>query len=180
MRYCRPAQQHGFSLIELLIAVGLLTVALASLAQLFALSVAGNVDARFRTSASLLASQKMEELRGLAFGFDAEGAPLTDVTTDTADALPAGGGTGLTPGGSLADSIAGYVDYIDSVGRRTDAAGATYTRRWSIQSMPADPGNTLILQVLVTRRHAASGQPDVAIRSSDDVRVATVRTRKAR
>ena len=169
--HARSRSEHGFSLIELLIAVGLLSVVLASLAQLFTLSVAANTAARIRTTQSLLAGQKLEQLRGLAFGFDVNGAPLTDMTTDTRDPTDADGGTGLSPGGSLDADVAGYADYADAYGSPTDPAHALYARRWLIASLPDDPDNTRLLQVLVTRRggHAV-----------DDVRAVAVRARKAR
>ena len=163
--------QHGFSLIELLIATGLMTVALASLAQLFTLSVASNVGARVRTAQSSLASQKLEQLRALAFGFDGNGMPVVDLTTDTTGPSETSGGTGLSAGGSLEADVAGYVDYADTSGSRTDASLATFTRRWFIQPWAGDPDNTLVLQVLVTTRGRSA---------ADAVRAVAVRTRKAR
>ncbi len=56
---CRSTNQSGFSLIEVIVATGLLTVAVASLAQLFAISVRANAIAKTTTYASVLAQQKM-------------------------------------------------------------------------------------------------------------------------
>ena len=60
------------------------------------------------------------------------------------------------------------------------AAGAIYTRRWSIEPLPTNPNNTLILQVLVTRNRDR-GQADQgnSPRLRDEARVITVKTRKA-
>ncbi len=169
------SRPEGFSLIETLIAMALMSVALASLAQLFTISMASTMAARFRTAESLLAGQKLEQLRGLAFGLDGAGTPMTDVTTGTSGLFDTSGGIGLSPGGSLDTRIAGYVDFLDAHGRPTDSSDAVYTRRWSIEPLAADSGNTLVVQVLVTRRPG-----DAPGWSPDDVRMVAVRTRKAR
>ena len=59
-------------------------------------------------------------------------------------------------------------------------ATAVYTRRWSVEPLPTNPNNTLILQVLVTPLldRGTAGQANVA-RLSDEARVITVKTRKA-
>ena len=168
--------EDGFSLIEVLVAIGVIVVLVTSLSQLFAMAIMSNVNARARTAASLLATEKLEELRELAFGFDSQGVTLTDGTTDTTGSLTVSGGTGLISGGSLDQSLAGYSDYLDLFGRRTDLARAAFVRRWSIQPLQTDAANGLALSVVVLPR-SATGQrrtgPDV-------VRLVTARTRKAR
>lgn len=57
------ARDDGFSLIESLIACGVLAAGVLSVVQLFALSTMMGVSARVMTSASILAAQKLEELR---------------------------------------------------------------------------------------------------------------------
>src|SRR4051812_7788108 len=85
--------QEGFSIVEVLVATSIMAVALTSLAQLFAVATRANGSARAATYTSMLAQQKMEQLRGLAWGFDAAGLPLSDTTTDitAAPELPSGG-----------------------------------------------------------------------------------------
>src|SRR5882672_2242131 len=87
----------GFSLVETLVAVSLMATAIVTLAQLFALSTRTNVAAHYTTYAAVLAEQKLEELRGLSWGFDTQGLPVSDSTTNTAvspeDPI---GGTGLS------------------------------------------------------------------------------------
>lgn len=178
--------EGGFSLIETIVAAGLLAASLVSLAQLLDLAVRNNVDSRAVTYATVLAQQKLEELRALSWGFDAQGLPIGDTGTDTA-ANPSrpSGGTGLSPSpsGSLDENTSGFVDYIDRFGDKlgggaTPPAGAVYTRRWSIQSLPADPGNGLIIQVLVRRTVAATGPVKPGGRLADAILV-TVRTRSS-
>src|SRR5688572_31803042 len=76
----------GFSLIEVLLATTLLTVAVGALSQLFVISTRANTNARVTTFTTVLAQQKMEQLRSLTWGFDSMGLPLTDTSTNiTAD-----------------------------------------------------------------------------------------------
>jgi hypothetical protein len=158
----RCEQVSGFSLIEALMAMGLLTAALVMLAQLLVMSVRANLSSRDTTYAAVLAEQKVEELRALMFGFDTLGNLVTDLATDTSVAPETpGGGVGLSPspGLSLGRSTPGYVDYIGLFGNklgggREPPAGAVYTRRWSIETLPENPDNALVIQVLVTPNRA--------------------------
>ncbi len=180
--------ESGFSLVEVMVATALLAVGLVSLAQLFAVAAQNNINARNSTFASVLAEQKMEQLRALAWGFDPVGLPLSDVATNTAAQLEtAPGGTGLSPSPdtSLTHNTDGYVDYVDRFGNilgggSTVATGTVYVRRWSIEPLPTDPNNTLIIQVLVTP-HVDRSVADAASvgRLPDEARLTTVKTRKA-
>jgi len=66
----------GFTLIEVIIAMGLLTVVSLGIAQLFAASTRANLAARTRTSTTAMAEQRMEQLRALTWGFDLTGQGL--------------------------------------------------------------------------------------------------------
>src|SRR6185369_7469187 len=104
----------------------ILCVGLVSLAQLFATSTRGNAAARSNTFTVILAQQKMEQLRGLTWGFDTVGLPISDTSTDlsavgaqTGCPTPSGGsGTGLapSPSGTLGANTSGWVDYINPNG----------------------------------------------------------------
>ncbi|HSF99876.1 MAG TPA: hypothetical protein VLA20_02055, partial [Vicinamibacterales bacterium] len=148
--------------------------------------------ARNQTSTTVLASQKLEQLRSLTWGFDEAGTglPVSDTTTNLGQDPPTGNGSGLNPSppGTLNQNIAGYVDYLDARGRwvgtgAAPPATATYIRRWSIEPLPTNPNNTLILQVLVTtvkRQSEMAGVPGPRRRMADDALVVSVKTRKAR
>ncbi len=178
--------------------MAILSVGLLSLAQLFALSTRSNVGARSTTYTAILAQQKLEQLRGLTWGFDTLGLPMSDLSTDlTAVAqqsgcpTPAGGGSGVglspSPAGSLTTSYAGYVDYLDAngcvLGGSANAPnGTVYIRRWSVEPLPTNPNNTLILQVLVTRRATRGAAADAGnvTRLPEEARLMTVKTRKTK
>jgi prepilin-type N-terminal cleavage/methylation domain-containing protein len=182
-------EARGFSLLEVLIATTILTVSLAALAELCAMSTRANSSARTTTYAAILAQQKMEQLRSLTWGFDPLGLPLTDTTTDTTTVPERDtGGKGLSPSpaNALGQNTDGYVDYLDKFGHAlgggaTPIDGTVYIRRWSIEPLPANPANTVVLQVLVTRRRNR-GTADTAAgvtRLPDEARLISVKTRKA-
>jgi len=188
----RAADPSGFSLIETLVAMTILAVGLTTLAQLFAMSVMTNASSRKTSVATLLAQQKVEQLRALTYGFDTLGLPLTDTGTDTTVEPEAStGGTGLSPSpdGTLASNVPGYCDFADAYGRLLPSATATapvgtaYIRRWSIQPLPSNPNNTFVIQVLVTPRRdrgaADSADTPGGLRLPDEARMVTVKTRKA-
>jgi hypothetical protein len=167
----------------------ILASALVALAQLFAVSGKSNSAARNSTFAMVLAQQKMEQLRGLTWGFDNLGLPISDTETNTtvSPETPTGGrGLSPSPSNTLKATTDGYVDYLDAHGNAlgsgtTPPAGTTYVRRWLIEPLPTNPNNTLILQVLVTRRtdRGAADGPDYVERLPEEGRLITVKTRKA-
>lgn len=191
MPQARFSSSSGFSLAEVLISMGLLTMVSVGVAQLFAISARANYVARGQTSTTALAEQKLEQLRALTWGFDAagQGLPVSDTTTNLAvDPSSAAGGSGLnpSPADSLAENTPGYVDYLDQHGTyvgtgTTPAAGAVYIRRWSIQPLPTNPNNTLVLQVLVTpiSNEVLQSATGPRKRLGGDALLVSVKTRKA-
>ena len=59
--------ERGISLVEALIATGVLVTGIVALLQLFVVATRANVEARAATYATVLALQKMEELRASPF-----------------------------------------------------------------------------------------------------------------
>jgi len=181
--------EGGFSLAETMVAVGLLATALVTLAQLFGISTRGNIASRNTTYAAVLAEQKLEELRSLTWGFDGDGLPISDTTSNTAvNPETPTGGRGLEPSPitALQENTSGYVDYVDQFGNKVGTGGTTgpgdaiFTRRWSITPLPTNPNNTLIIQVLVTRNKARGAADEGAVaRLPEESRLVTVKTRKA-
>jgi prepilin-type N-terminal cleavage/methylation domain-containing protein len=181
-RPCAPRgpAQDGFSLVEVLVASVILTTGLIAVAQMFVVSTNANREARRVTTTAVLAQQKIEQLRGLTWGLDDFGLPISDFSSNIAVTPPtSSGGVGLqaSPGDVLNTSTPGYVDYLDEYGAwvGTGAApphGAVYVRRWSIEPLPTNPNNTLVFQVLVGRI-VPSGQP------TDLARQVSLKTRKS-
>lgn len=183
--------ERGFSLAEVAIATGVLTVVSLGVAQMFALSTEKNLAAKHQVSTTTMATQKMEQLRGLTFSYDATGLglPVTDTSTNLALCTPDTTGRGLnpSPSGVLDTNTSGFVDFLDARGACVDAGGGTtapsgavYVRRWAIQPLPTNPNNTLVLSVLVTTtaREARRGS-GARTRQVEDALLTTVRTRKA-
>ena len=182
---------RGFSLIEVVVAMGLLTMVSLGVAQHFAASTRVNIIARSQTSTTMLAEQKMEQIRSLTWGFDTngEGLPVSDTTSDLTAYPSTQNGSGLNP--SPADSLernsTGFVDFVDAGGAwvgtgDTPPGAAVYIRRWSIQPLPTNPNNTLVIQVLVTpitneMSRLATSNPRV--RMPGDTLLVTVKTRTA-
>ena len=152
------SERAGATLIEVLVATTVLVSGVLSIAQLFLLSTSTNASARHITIASTLAAQKVEQLRALMWGYDVDGTPVSDTSTDTS-VIPEAptGGTGLraSPADALERNTDGYVDHLDSYGRivgnRSIPPTAVYTRRWSIEPFP-DDADTLVIRVGVYRR----------------------------
>ena len=81
-----------------MVASAILGCAVLSIAQLVAAATGSTAGARGVSEATLLAWQKIDQLRSLAFAFDDAGGPVTDASTDTAtEPERALGGTGLAP-----------------------------------------------------------------------------------
>jgi type II secretory pathway pseudopilin PulG len=181
----------GFSLVEVLISMGLLTAVSLGVAQMFAISTKANRVSREHTSTTALAEQKMEQLRGLTWGFDLAGLglPLSDTSTNLSVYPPtqSGGGLNPSPSDSLEQNTSGFVDYLDANGTwvgtgTTRPASAVYIRRWAIQPLPTNPNNTLVLQVLVTPVTSEATRvatEDTRTRMAGDALLITVKTRKA-
>lgn len=120
----------GFSLIEVLIATAIVTIGVASLAQLFVAAARANRLAAATGVTLLLASQRMEMLTGESI------------------TLP-------SPPDALSVSTSGYVDYLDATGVSLGAAsiapppGTAYICRWSIAPLPESAMEGMVVQVVV-------------------------------
>jgi prepilin-type N-terminal cleavage/methylation domain-containing protein len=152
---------RGFTLVETLIAISITTVALSALAQLFIISTQANADARRSTFASILATQKIEQLRGLGVDLAAQGSP------------------------SLSTDIPGACDFLDEYGRSLGTGssplpGTVYIRRWSVEPIAPDP-NTFVIQVAVFPRMWRGAVDPAApdARPFGGAQIVTVKTRRA-
>ncbi len=155
----------GFTLLETVVATGVLVTALAGIAQLLALSVRTTRDAGSQGAALSAAQDKIEELRSLALTYDPAGAPITD---------PA---LGPTASLCLAEDTDDCVDYLDADGAVVDVSrdehGAAFTRRWRITPIDHFAPEALAIEVCVFRWPAEGMAPRTAI-----LCLATVRARQ--
>jgi type II secretory pathway pseudopilin PulG len=175
---------RGFALLEVLITAGIVITIAAGASQIVAIAIRVSHGARARTMSTLLAAEKMEQLRSLAWTYTTTRSPAisissSDVTTDlsTDPASDAGPGLLPSPAGTLQSNVQFHVDYLDGngcwLGRGTAPPGsAVYIRRWAVQPLPSDPENILVFQVVVTTREAGGAV------SADAARLATIEARK--
>jgi hypothetical protein len=178
-------RSSGFTLLEVVIALGLMSGALVALAHVILQAGQASATARRTALASVLALEKLEQLRGLAWGYDEEGGHVQDSRSDASGALvsESGGiGVSVSPRDSLAEDVPGFVDYHEASGRwighgGAPPANAAFTRRWSVTPLEDAPGDTLVLQVtvLALANAAAGGGP-----GSELAHVATLKTRRPR
>jgi prepilin-type N-terminal cleavage/methylation domain-containing protein len=152
---------RGFTLVETLIAISITGVALTALAQLFVIATEANADARRTTFASILATEKIEQLRSLGADLARQG-----------DA-------------SLSADISGACDFLDEYGRSrgtgsSPLSGTVYIRRWSVEPLPSDP-DTFVLQVAVFPRlwRGAVDRAASDARPFGGAQIVTVKTRRA-
>ena len=185
------SNSRGFTLVEVVIAMGLLTAVSLGVAQLFAASTRANLSARTSTSTTAMAEQKMEQIRSLTWGFDTagQGLPVSDTTTNLTVYPMTTNGSGLnpSPADALESNTTGFFDFLDAggswVGTGTNTPPtAAYVRRWSIIPLPTNPNNTLVIQVLVTplaNEQARVASPFTRTRMNGDSLLVSVKTRKA-
>ena len=189
----RADGQSGFSLIEAMVATTILAVALVSLANLLVYATRTTMASRDTTRAVILAEQKMEQLKALAWSTKDDGGLVSDASNVAAasvsgecGAVGTGAAAGLTPSpaGALAINTDGYVDYVDAHGcalggGQVPPAGTTSIRRWAIAPMDASP-DILVLQVVVTRRGIRTSVPggSTSGRMPDEATVVSLKTRR--
>jgi prepilin-type N-terminal cleavage/methylation domain-containing protein len=125
--------QRGFSLVETVVAASLLAVALVTLAQFVDAGVRSGAAARARAATTLMAAQKMEQIRALPW------EAIAAMRPDATDYLDAAGDECCT-------------------GATAPCGDAVYVRRWSATSVPFSAG-VLIIDVdvrLIGKGHGST------------------------
>lgn len=180
----KPASASGYALLEVLVAAGVIATIAAGASILASMAWHASRQSRVRTIATMVAAQKIEQLRSLAWTHVTTTGPAismsySDVTTDLSNDPATDDGPGLltSPGGTLTSNIAGYVDYLDASGRWIGHGAsvpptAVYVRRWAVGPHASDPDNTLVFEVVAGTRGT-----DTAM-LSDAVRLVTIEARK--
>ena len=121
------ASARGFTLLETLIATGVVVTAVAGLAQLVAFSVALTRASSESAVALAAAQQRLEALRALEYGFDAAGVLIADPR--------------------LAPSR--YVDWLDASGVEVEEAHAAFGRWWQITLLETTEPSLIGIEVCV-------------------------------
>ena len=101
MRHDYARSDSGFTLIETVIATGLLVTLVAGLAELFVMSARFTSNSNRRGQAVMAAQAKIEDLRSRSFGYDAAGDPITDPVLAP------------SPPDTLHGDVAGYYEALD-------------------------------------------------------------------
>ncbi len=184
----RHRYERGFTLIEVLLALAVLTTGAGSLLYAAMASGRATLEARRADVMQRAAVEKLEQLRSLSWTSDAGVTPVSDWSSDVTVAPVAGLsglGLGVSPTDTLATSVDGYSDVLDVDGRWMGAGprlpvGAAIVRRWSIQPALA-PADTLVLQVVVVPFTVSGAVPtEATARAANGVWLIDLRTRRSR
>jgi prepilin-type N-terminal cleavage/methylation domain-containing protein len=146
-------RQQGFTLLEMLFATVILTIAAAGVFALFGSSMMiSSSQGDHGTRTTEYAQDKMEQLMTLLFS-DTNSDPTQYPTASS-------GGVGLTAGGSInpASPTTGYVDYITPDGTPVQSsANAAYIREWLIADDSNTPHQIKTITVMVQKISEAKG-----------------------
>lgn len=154
---------EGFTLLETLVATGILVTALAGIAQLFVLTARTTRDSGSRGVALVAAQAKLETLRSLELAYGAHGERLTDPALEA------------SPSQSLLEDTADYFDVLDETGGLVmdEEAEVSFTRRWVITPIDHREPHAVIIEVCVFRSPADGVKPVAA-----ETCLATIRSRQ--
>jgi prepilin-type N-terminal cleavage/methylation domain-containing protein len=154
------ASCRGFTLVETLVATGILVTALAGIAQLLVLASQLTLQAGASGAALRAAQDKIESLRSHALTYDDAGDPLTS------PALRA------SSWNSLVETVEPFLDWVDRDGReRASPEEAVWLRRWRITPLDAGEPDAIAIEVCVFSDVAGdSRHPDACL--------STIRTRQ--
>jgi prepilin-type N-terminal cleavage/methylation domain-containing protein len=133
----------GFSLVEVLVALALLTICLLGLAMVFPLEIRRGDSSRLSIECARLAQREFDQIRENIFAPSGTFADLDGNSLDVACSGVSGTSCGnpLTAGGDIDYSFAPPVGFSVQV---SDASGQQYSIRWNI-TVTANDGRKLVL-----------------------------------
>lgn len=177
LRFTR-SRQGGFSLIELMIAMVVLTVGLVGGAAVISVAIANNGRSRFDTTATALAESTMERI--VAIPMRAQGAAATTATSDctgtTFQINTVLGGAPLITSGPFAGNVdfqqAAVPNYSMLYSVCSPGGNASYDVRWRIDNGPT-PFTQLV--TVSARSIAQPGNGAATNRFALPVRLRTIR-----
>jgi len=113
-------KDEGFSLIEVMVAIVILTVGLLSLAQMMVVATHSNTLSGRMTSCSALAKEQLERLKASPFYTNPQALLRNPI---------------LAAGGGINNTVGGYSQLYDTEGIPTAGAGM-FEVRWQITDVP--------------------------------------------
>lgn len=184
-------RRSGFTLIEVTIALGLLSILLLTVAMLIARGRMVVWQGRQELVALVSARTRLDELSALSFSTHALSAGgsvnVTDLVTNLSGSEPSIGGPGLGtgPDDALVVSHAGYVDHLDADGRWVSDATflppeAVFTRRWCVRRVGSGAAEAVLFEVLVAPTSVVRRTtPARLLQQPEAVRLVGARARRA-
>ena len=157
--------REGFSLIEVMIAIVILTVGLLSLAQMMVVATNANAVAGRMTASAALAKQQLELLKAVPFYTNPNNPSIANIDPQ------------LASGGDLDSNDAGYFQFYDADGQAVGAANqALFVVRWQITRIidPNDPN--MPLAMLRISAHCLPASESGIYLGVGDARLVTFRT----
>lgn len=147
-------REDGITLVEALVALGILAGAVVALAGLASVATRTSAITRERSLATALALQKMESL------------------SRDASSLA------ISPASAWAEDTPGFVEFLDAYGRVVGGrGGGTFVRRWSVAPLASD-ANLLAIQVEVAACRTPPGASQCG-EPATRARLASIRSRVA-
>ena len=151
-------KDEGFSLIEVMVAIMILTVGLLSLAQMMVVATNSNSLSGRMTSCSALAKEQLERLKASPFYTDPAALLRNPI---------------LAAGGDINATAGGYSQLYDPEGIPTAATGM-FEVRWSIADANAAAALPLAMKRIQVRCLAATGVDQFSV--IGEARFTTFRT----
>jgi type II secretory pathway pseudopilin PulG len=145
--------ERGTTLVEVLVASALLVTLLAGVAYLFVTSQQHALMAERLAAATLVAQDRVQQLRSEAWSWDVNGVPV--------------GAPALVPSppGALEADTTGYSDLVDRSGRITEDDefdGAAFVRRWAVALVRPSNPDALSIEVCVFQWPTVAGAAPLA------------------
>lgn len=159
-----PKSRDGFSLVEVMIAIVILTVGLLSLAQMMVVATNANAVAGRMTASAALAKQQLELLKAAPF--------YTNPANPSVGAM----NPLLLSGGDLDANDAGYFQLYNADGQPVDPGdGSLFVVRWQIDRLVDPKGSMPLAMLRITVRCLPSAEAGIYL-GVGDARFVTFRT----
>jgi hypothetical protein len=150
-------QERGTTLLEAVVAVGLLVSIVAGTASLVLLARRLGAQAETAMAATTIAAARLEALRAVPWEYDLAGG------------APEAAALAVAPAEALDRNVPGFWDGLDDAGRLLGVPGsaaAAFVRRWAVWAVPVSRGEVAALHVCVFAWPAREGAPPLVCLAS--------------